>query len=171
MKTIVDFHKKSVQELRSLMFKQIRKAIINGLIAFILITFASGWMSGWFYQFMVIFGFILFTLITTINFVRIDHLNGVIDYKKNIKKSPVWFSVKKYPLITENDEGRKVITQDEFIAAVFYFDNNDVCQGKWWTGHCVYEGGNLCEVGKIANEPCGWDIEDVEYWHPVYKLN
>lgn len=82
MKQIIDFNKKSLPWLRRRMFKQIRKAIINFAIALILIAFAGSWIDGALWQIIVMAGGMLFALIMTVNFIRIEALNEAIRSRK-----------------------------------------------------------------------------------------
>lgn len=75
-----------------------------------------------------------------------------------------WHSVKDRPLLTKNERGHWVCTEDgdkEFIAAL------ETNKG-WWIRHCVveYETG-LCVVGDDYNEPAGWELQDVTHWMPM----
>ncbi len=89
------------------------------------------------------------------------------------EQSAEWFSVKERPLFTKDEKGYWTCTKDgdtEFIAAVQYNDNTQPGKTFWWIHHCVIEDETgLCVVGEDGNEPAGWQLEDVEYWKPVYK--
>lgn len=79
-----------------------------------------------------------------------------------------WVSVEDRPLITTDEQGRWICTEDgdkEFMAAIPYQDNKKPGQELWWIHHCVIEDGTgLCVIGDDDNEPAGYSIEDVTYY-------
>lgn len=80
-----------------------------------------------------------------------------------------WISVKDKPLIHQNNLGWEVNkgVPDEFLAALRVTNKID---GKtsWWIRHCVIEDETgLCVVGDDENEPCGWQITDIEFYQPI----
>lgn len=62
------------------MIKQIRKAVLNGAAAFLLITFGD---SIWNMPIITIPAFMFFLIQTTFNVAKIDYLNGAIRSRKN----------------------------------------------------------------------------------------
>ena len=70
----------TIKQIRSKMHRQIRKAIFNGLVAFLVITFGD---SIWNAPVITIPLFLAFLILTTINFAKIDYLNEAIRSRKS----------------------------------------------------------------------------------------
>lgn len=82
-----------------------------------------------------------------------------------------WHSVENRPLVTKNERGHWICTEDgdgEFIAALPYRNSKRPNEVLWWIRHCVVEAETgLCVVGDDYNVPAGWDLEDVTHWMPL----
>jgi len=70
----------TITQIRIKMHRQIRKAIFNGLAAFMIITFGD---SIWSAPLITIPLFLALLVLTTINFAKIDYLNGAIRSRKS----------------------------------------------------------------------------------------
>jgi hypothetical protein len=86
MKQIIDFNKQTIPWLRQRMHAQIRKAIINFVIALILISQAGSWIDGGFWQIIVFVIAMIFALAMTVNFIRIEALHQGIRSRKKFGK-------------------------------------------------------------------------------------
>jgi hypothetical protein len=80
-----------------------------------------------------------------------------------------WVSVKDKPLIISFDDHWEQAegAPSEFIAAV-EVHNTKTGEDYWWIRHCVIEDNiGLCVVGDDDNQPAGWEIPDVQFYHPL----